>query len=77
MKKSRAINPAFLRRRFPVRKSGISFTNYGDYAMRPSIIFATAEYVKRLREECLRENKPLHRHTRHESQRMGPPAPRA
>lgn len=81
--------------------------------MRPSIIFATAEYVKRLREECLRENKPLHRHTRfrrqelapdeinpdvlamgghiarrcseqkrgtyprHESQRMGPPAPRA
>lgn len=29
--------------------------------MRPSIIFATAEYVKRLREECLRENKPLHR----------------
>ncbi|EBM0944492.1 hypothetical protein ADQ50_16480 [Salmonella enterica subsp. enterica serovar Heidelberg] len=28
--------------------------------MRPSIIFATAEYVKRLREECLRENKPLH-----------------
>lgn len=22
--------------------------------MRPSIIFATAEYVKRLREECLR-----------------------
>ncbi|MCP8773670.1 hypothetical protein NDJ66_24550 [Escherichia coli] len=32
--------------------------------MRPSIIFATAEYVKRLREECLRENKPLHRHTR-------------
>ncbi len=26
--------------------------------MRPSIIFATAEYVKRLREECLRENKP-------------------
>lgn len=27
--------------------------------MRPSIIFATAEYVKRLREECLRENKPL------------------
>ncbi|WP_164846358.1 hypothetical protein [Citrobacter freundii] len=50
--------------------------------MRPSIIFATAEYVKRLREECLRENKPLHRHTRfrrqrYESQRMGPPAPRA
>lgn len=26
--------------------------------MKPSIIFATAEYVKRLREECLRENKP-------------------
>ncbi|MCM5316241.1 hypothetical protein MMT24_33860, partial [Escherichia coli] len=55
MKKSRAINPAFLRWRFPVRKSGISITIYGDYAMRPSIIFATAEYVKRLREECLRE----------------------
>ncbi|STJ26663.1 Uncharacterised protein [Escherichia coli] len=26
--------------------------------MRPSIIFATAEYVKRLREECLREKNP-------------------
>ncbi|RDR95252.1 hypothetical protein C3997_02589 [Escherichia coli] len=38
--------------------------------MRPSIIFATAEYVKRLREECLRENKPLHRHTRFRRQEL-------
>ena len=38
--------------------------------MRPSIIFATAEYVKRLREECLRENKPLHRHTRFSRQEL-------
>ncbi len=43
---------------------------YGDYAMRPSIIFATAEYVKRLCEECLRENKPLHRHTRFRRQEL-------
>ncbi|CSZ64620.1 Uncharacterised protein [Shigella sonnei] len=40
--------------------------------MRPSIIFATAEYVKRLREECLRENKPLHRHTRFRRQELAP-----
>ncbi|EJN2305848.1 hypothetical protein ABM814_005432, partial [Escherichia coli] len=40
--------------------------------MRPSIIFATAEYVKRLREECLRENKPLHRHTRVRRQELAP-----
>ncbi len=38
--------------------------------MKPSIIFATAEYVKRLREECLRENKPLHRHTRFRRQEL-------
>ena len=38
--------------------------------MRPSIICATAEYVKRLREECLRENKPLHRHTRFRRQEL-------
>ncbi|GDD91214.1 hypothetical protein [Escherichia coli] len=40
--------------------------------MRPSIIFATAEYVKRLREECLRENKPLHLHTRFRRQELAP-----
>ncbi len=40
--------------------------------MRPSIIFATAEYVKRLREECRRENKPLHRHTRFRRQELAP-----
>lgn len=38
--------------------------------LRPSIIFATAEYVKRLREECQRENKPLHRHTRFRRQEL-------
>ncbi len=38
--------------------------------MKPSIIFATAEYVKRLREECLRENNPLHRHTRFRRQEL-------
>ena len=40
--------------------------------MRPSIIFATAEYVKRLREECRRENKPLHRHTRFQTPELAP-----
>lgn len=40
--------------------------------MRPSIIFATAEYVKRQREACLRENRPLHRHTRFRRQALTP-----
>ncbi len=68
MKKGRAINPASLLTSPPGRAAVIN--NIRSNIVRPSIIFATAEYVKRLREECLRENKPLHRHTRFRRQEL-------
>ncbi len=57
----------------PVSRCGLSggWSNHIPFQQsRGRYIFATAEYVKRLREECLRENKPLHRHTRFRRQEL-------
>ncbi len=70
MKKKQGDKPCLSPPALPRQEVRHLITIYGDYAMRPSIIFATAEYVKRLREECLRENKPLHRHTRFRRQEL-------